>query len=213
MIKVFPPKSIKSKKEVDFYPEISTYFQEYMQSDFDSFSSSKIKVYFTHTMTLPKGLKKIIFDNNLCIDSLTEFAEKAPELFLDIFGIVTDGINFRLVILEIKYGKVVGLTELSQLVGYSMVSSSTYGFLINVDGQTSKILKDILSTNHQITDIVTEYNGFVLHHYFNVMEWDSLSKNIRYTNYGEINSIDKLCQYLMTDLQLDEVCQKIDSER
>lgn len=207
---MIPPKCVKSKKEVDFYPEIAAYFQEYMQSDFDSFSNSKIKVYFTHSLTLPKGLQKIISDNHLCIESLTKFAKRAPELFLDIFGIATDGVNFRLVILEIKYGKAVGLTELSQLVGYSMVSSSTYGFLINVDGQTSKILKDILSTNHQITDIVTEYNGFVQHHYFNVMEWDSLSKNIRYTNYGEINSIDKLCQYITTDMQLDEVVQKID---
>lgn len=200
----------KQKKEVDFYPEISLYFQEYMQSDFDAFTSSKIKVFFTHSLTLPKGLEKIISDNQLCVKSLTEFAKKAPELFLDIFGVVTDGASFRLVILEIKYGKAVGLTELSQLVGYSMVSSSTYGFLINVDGQTSKILKDILATNHQITDIVTQYNGFVQHHYFNVMEWDSLSKNIRYTNYGEINSIDKLCEYLITDLQLEEICQSID---
>lgn len=198
-------------KEVDFYPEIASYFSENMQANFDCYQNRKLNVYFAHTQTLERGLKSIISTYSLSIKKLDDFVAKAPPLFLDIFGIVTDGIDFELVILEIKYVHAVGLTELSQLVGYSMVSSSTYGFLINVDGRPSPYLQTILATNDTISDIVTDYNGNIQHHYFNVMEWDSISKNIRYTTYGKICSISSLCESIERDFDLLEIVRKIDA--
>lgn len=200
-------------KEVDYYPEIAKYFTENMQANFDCYSKRKLKVYFAHTITLAKGLNSIIEKNSLNIPSLSEFALKAPTLFLDIFGVVTDGTDFELVILEIKLKSSIGLTELSQLVGYSMVSSSTYGFLIDVDGQPSDYLKNILATNEEITDIKTDYQGQIHHHFFNVMEWDSISKNIRYTTYGPITTISKLCDCIEQDFATLELCRIIEDNQ
>ena len=173
------------------------FIKEQIESNFSA-QGHPLKVY-CQKGDLNKGLQKIIQDNQIEVPSILEFARTAPPLSLDIFALVTDGSHFEMLIIEVKLLNSVGLSELSQLIGYCIVSNSQYGLLINIDGFESSRLTDIIVNEPDVTHIVRSLDGWTkrVDHRIGVMQWDSCTKNITYSGHGFIKSIPKLCEELL----------------
>ncbi len=195
---------MKDRNEVSYYPEIMLFVKTQIESNFYA-ARKPLKVYFK-TGEIRKGLSEIIQENGINAPSILEFANKTPPLSLDIFGLITDGSLYELLILEVKLRNSVGLAELSQLTGYCIVSNAQYGILVNINGGISERLKELLINEPNVTHIERlvrfpqSYNGGneskKVEHDIGVMEWDSETQNLTYTGYGGIRSISELCNKL-----------------
>ena len=130
---------------------------------------------------------------------VTSFAKKVPPLNLDIFALITDSVNFELLILEVKLLKGAGLKELSQLIGYCLVSGAKYGLLINIDNGASPRLSHILSSEEHISHIHVLHDNIIYEHCLGFMQWDSLTKSFEYSNLGTIKSLSDLSRKLLVD--------------
>lgn len=184
------------RNEVSYYPEIMDFIKNQIESNFKA-SKSPLKVY-CKTGELKKGLAEIISENGITTPSIVSFANSTPPLFLDIFALITDGTDYELLIVEVKLLENVGLAQLSQLIGYCIVSNAQYGLLINVNGGESPRLVDLLSNEPDVTYIrrMLAYSSRLVEHNLGVMEWDSDVQNLYYSGYGRIQSISKLCEML-----------------
>jgi hypothetical protein len=184
------------RNEVSYYPEIMDFIKNQIESNFKA-SKNPLKVY-CKTGELKKGLAEIISENGITTPSIVSFANSTPPLSLDIFALITDGIDYELLIVEVKLLENVGLAQLSQLIGYCIVSNAQYGLLINVNGGESPRLVDLLSNEPDVTYIrrMLAYSSRLVEHNLGVMEWDSDVQNLYYSGYGRIQSISKLCEML-----------------
>ena len=189
---------MKGRNEVSFYPEIMAYVKEIIESNFRA-AKNPLKVY-CKSGELRKGLHQIISENGIRTKSIIDFASSTPPLSLDIFALITDGKKYELLIMEIKLVKAMGLSELSQLIGYCIVSNAQYGLLINVDNGVSPRLQDLLVNEKNVTDIVrnvqTRNAMSTVEHCLGVMEWDSVTKSLNYTGHGKIRTMSELCKML-----------------
>ena len=127
-----------------------------------------------------------------------EFAHSTPPLSLDIFALITDGVKYELLILEVKRLRSVGLTQLSQLIGYCIVSNAQYGLLINVDGGESPRLTHLITNEPDLMHIVRPLGKrqATIEHNLGVMEWDSETQNMTYTACGASRTLSELCKKL-----------------
>lgn len=181
--------------EVDYYPEIMQYVKEQIESNFAA-SGHSLKVY-CKTGELRKGLQAIINENGITTPSIVKFAASTPPLSLDIFGLITDGVDYQLLIMEIKLRSSIGLTELSQLLGYCVVSDANYGLLINIEGGVSPRLTDLLQNEPGLFDFDIEKKRRTrTSHKFGVMTWDSETQVVNYTGYGGIRTMGELCKLI-----------------
>ena len=189
---------MKKRNEESFYDEIMVFIKNQIESNFLS-AKRQLKVYCKKG-ELRKGLHEIVAENGLNIKTITDFINKTPPLSLDIFTLITDGIDFQLLVIEVKLLRSVGLQQLSQLIGYTVVSRARYGLLINVDGGESERLTELIHSDEDLMTInQIMSNGKVINHHYGVMEWDSLTHNLTYTGSGEIGTIPKLCKHLSSD--------------
>ena len=186
------------RNEVSYYPEIMEFIKNQIESNFKA-SKNPLKVY-CKTGALKEGLAEIISENSITTPSIVSFANSTPPLSLDIFALITDGIDYELLIVEVKLLENVGLGQLSQLIGYCIVSNAQYGLLINVNGGESQRLLDLLTNEPDVTYIrrMLAYDSRLVEHNLGVMEWDSDVQNLYYSGYGRIQSISKLCEMLAT---------------
>ena len=186
----------QDKKEVSYYPEITKFIEAQIKSNFKS-KGANINVYW-EIGELKTKLKKIIEEHPLECKCAIIMANKVLPLNLDIFGLVTNGIQFKIIILEIKKRNSVGLSEWSQLLGYTMVADASYGLLINVDSGASQRLTDILTFEKDLSKIqrVKQEKNEIKEHLLGFMEWNSLTKNFEYSNLGELHSISALTDKL-----------------
>jgi len=184
------------RNEVSYYPEIMDFIKNQIESNFKA-SKNPLKVY-CKTGELKKGLAEIIAENGITTPSIVNFANSTPPLSLDIFALITDGVDYELLIIEVKLLENVGLSQLSQLIGYCIVSNAQYGLLINVNGGESPRLVDLLSNEPDVTYIrrMLAYGSRLVEHNLGVMEWDSDVQNLYYSGYGRIETISKLCEML-----------------
>lgn len=182
------------RNEVSYYGEIMAFIKEQIESNFSAWEKP-LKVY-CKTGELQKGLREIVRENSITTPSIIKFADSTPPLSLDIFALITDGTKYELLILEVKLLGSVGLTQLSQLIGYCIVSNAQYGLLINVNGGESSRLTNLIMNEPDLMYIVrslTSRNATVEHN-LGVMEWDSDTQNLTYTGYGAIRTISELCK-------------------
>lgn len=182
------------RNEVSYYGEIMAFIKEQIESNFSAWEKP-LKVY-CKTGELQKGLREIVRENSITTPSIIKFADSTPPLSLDIFALITDGTKYELLILEVKLLGSVGLTQLSQLIGYCIVSNAQYGLLINVNGGESPRLTNLIMNEPDLMYIVrslTSRNATVEHN-LGVMEWDSDTQNLTYTGYGAIRTISELCK-------------------
>ena len=182
------------RNEVSYYGEIMAFIKEQIESNFSAWEKP-LKVY-CKTGELQKGLREIVRENSITTPSIVKFADSTPPLSLDIFALIPDGTKYELLILEVKLLGSVGLTQLSQLIGYCIVSNAQYGLLINVNGGESPRLTNLIMNEPDLMYIVrslTSRNATVEHN-LGVMEWDSDTQNLTYTGYGAIRTISELCK-------------------
>lgn len=179
------------RNEISYYPEIQRYIETQLISNFKYSSNQDLHV-FWGIGELRSNLLKIISSNWEICRNAFDFANMLPPLNLDIFGLITDGENYDLLILEVKLLKSAGLKEWSQLVGYCLVSKAKYGFLINIDGTASSRLSDILNSDSSISKIVTIESNNEIVHKLGFLEWDSVTQDFAYTNLGYLRSLSKL---------------------
>ena len=184
------------RNEVSYYDEIMNFIKEQIESNFAS-ARRPLKVY-CKTGELKKGLENIIEENKLTAKSILDFAASTPPLSLDIFALITDGEAYELLIIEVKLLNSVGLSQLSQLIGYCIVSNAQYGLLVNVTGGESPRLLDLITNEPDITHIVRyiKKSNSTIEHDLGVMEWDEETGNMLYTGYGGIRSLSELCMKL-----------------
>ena len=200
----------KVRNEESYYPEIMDFVKLQIESNFYA-SKNPLKVY-CKTGELRSGLEEIIRENNIETPSILEFASSTPPLSLDIFGLITDGSFYELLIIEVKLLKSVGLAQLSQLIGYCIVSNARYGLLVNVNGGESPRLMELLVNEPNLTCIKrivplyqvdkSTYNNTTIEHNLGVMEWDSDTQNLMYTGYGGIKSLSELCNKISASFSI-----------
>lgn len=190
------------RNEVSYYPEIQQFIGAQLKSNFRAQHHRELEV-FWGIGELKTNLQRIIKENPEKCMCASAFAQRVPPLNLDIFALITDGIKFELLILEVKLMKSVGLKEWSQLVGYCLVSGAKYGLLVNIDNGSSPRLSQILSTEAHLSHIRTLVMDNINEHCLGFMQWDSLTQNFEYSNLGLIKSLSALCEELAKDFITD----------
>ena len=188
-----------SRNEVSYYPEIQQFIEAQIKSNLHA-QNRELEV-FWGIGELKTNLNRIINDNPDKCNCAKAFAQRVPPLNLDIFALITDGIKFELLILEVKLMSSVGLKEWSQLVGYCLVSGAKYGLLVNIDNGASPRLAQILSTEEHLSQIRTIVHDNVYEHCLGFMQWDSLTQNFEYSNLGIIKSLSELSSKLAEKFQ------------
>lgn len=183
------------RNEVSYYPEIQQFIETQLKSNFRAQHHRELEV-FWGIGELKTNLQRIINSNPEKCNCAAAFAQRVPPLNLDIFALITDGIKFELLILEVKLMNSAGLKEWSQLVGYCLVSGAKYGLLVNIDNGSSPRLSQILSTEDHLSHIKTLVNEELHEHCLGFMQWDSLTQNFEYSNLGLIKSLSELSEEL-----------------
>lgn len=188
----------RSRNEVSFYPEIQSFIEAQLKSNFRARRQRELSV-FWGIGELKTNLQRIIAENPSKCSCVTEFAQRVPPLNLDIFALITDGTQFEILILEVKLMNSAGLKEWSQLVGYCLVSGAKYGLLVNINNGASPRLAHILSTESHISNIQTIVDSERHEHRLGFMQWDSLTQSFEYGNLGLIKSLSALSEHLVSD--------------
>lgn len=188
----------KKRNEVSYYPEIQRFIEDQIKSNLLAKGIDDIEV-FWGIGELKTNLKDIVRRNPEKCQCVEVFSKRTLPLNLDIFALVTNGIKFELLILEVKLMNSAGLKEWSQLVGYCLVSDAKYGLLVNIDAGASDRLSDILRTEQKLSQIKTITNFGTKDHYLGFMQWDSLTQSFDYTNLGVIKSLSDLTDKLTDD--------------
>ena len=183
------------RNEVSYYPEIQAFIEAQLRSDFLVSNHRELFVYWG-IGELKTNLQRIINENQDNCSCATKFAERVPALSLDIFALITDGVKFELLILEIKRVKSAGLSEWSQLVGYCLVSGAKYGLLVNIDNGGSPRLTQMLQMENHISHIKTQVKDESREHMLGFMQWNSLTHNFEYSSLGSIKSLSELSSKL-----------------
>jgi len=182
----------EKRREVSYYPEIMSAIKEQIESNFRS-AERKLHV-FTCIGELSAGLRKLVNDHPDTCSCVRDFADRVPPLSLDIFALITNGIKYELLILEVKVGKSAGLSEWSQLLGYCVVSNAEYGLLVNINNGASSRLQNLLRNEPHVSQIVRDVSGEMVTHKLGFLEWNSNTVNFEYSNMGKIRSISALCE-------------------
>lgn len=186
------------KNEVAHYPEITKYIEAQIKSNFRANGITNIEVFWKSGELKTKLLELIQEYPEKC-ECLRTFCRNTNPLNLDIFGVVTDGNKFEIVILEVKLLNTVGLSEWSQLLGYSIVSDAKYGLLINIDGGASSRLIGILSSNADASKVVRRKdNGEEITHLLGFMQWNTVTQNFEYSTLGQLWSLSALSKELLS---------------
>ena len=185
------------KNEIAYYPEITRFIGFQLQSNLRVEGVDDVYIYWKNG-ELTSGLKELLREHPVECGCLAEYSRITPPLNLDIFGVVTNGIKFEIVILEIKLKDAVGLNEWSQLIGYNLVSDAKYGLLINIDAGASERLTRILSFDEDASRIIRKRkNGTMVEHLLGFMQWNSVTQNFEYSNMGQISSLSSLSSILI----------------
>ncbi|MDE7219614.1 MAG: hypothetical protein K2O45_08350 [Oscillospiraceae bacterium] len=186
------------RNELSYYPEIQAFIEAQLKSNFRAERQRELEV-FWGIGELKSNLRRILSENPEKCACARTFAQQVPPLNLDVFALVTDGVKYELLILEVKLMNSAGLKEWSQLVGYCLVSGAKYGLLVNIDNGASPRLSQILSTEEHISHIRTNVNNASREHCLGFMQWDSLTQNFEYSNLGFIKSLSALSSQLISE--------------
>ena len=189
------------KKEIEYYDEISEFLTSEIQANLGRGENITVDSIMDELHT---GLKTLEIDGRIHSGLLHQYAQQCNTLYIDIAIVIQNKTNdlFEIINFEIKREKKLGLTNLSQLIGYCLVSDSRFGVLVNVDHGCSEHFKSILNTDKDLTNIHRIKENQVVEHKFGVMVWESKTKNMTYTNEGSILTIPKLCEMLRENLRI-----------
>ncbi|AIZ56725.1 hypothetical protein Mpt1_c08490 [Candidatus Methanoplasma termitum] len=185
------------KNEVAHYEEITAFIEAQLKSNFLIKKKSDISLYWK-SGELTSKIKELISEHPQKCACLQAFSRNTPPLNLDIFGVVTDGKKFEIVIIEVKLRENVGLAEWSQLLGYCVVSDAKFGLLVNIDAGASSRLSNILVSEIDASKVIRiKANGKEAVHFLGLMQWNTVTKNFEYSNLGQVWSISALSEMLI----------------
>lgn len=183
--------AMNDRKEIHYYQEIATAAVNLIRANISNPDQYEI---YSIIGDIKAGLQTLIANNGGAGDLLKNFSKTVHRLLLDVTIIVENKSTkkFELIIFEVKKTPTLGLTQLSQLIGYCLVSKAKLGVLINVDKAVSGDFSLILDSDADLTKISRFIDGNTLTHELGVMIWNSDTQNIIYTNSGAIKSIPDL---------------------
>lgn len=186
------------KIEVDYYPEIASAIKDLFISNFTA-TGLEVQALVGE---ISGAIGTLIANGYPAGEMLKEYGEKVHRLHLDISILVENKANgkFEIIIFEVKKTKRMGLSELSQLIGYCLVSRAKFGILVNVDNSVSGEFSVILDADKDLTKIVRVVNGEEVVHKLGVMVWNSNTKKLQYTQSGEIKTLPELISLVEKDL-------------
>lgn len=176
------------KRETDYYPEISRYLVEQLAANLANAHRYHVAAI---TGELRKNLLQHISHTNVGGIALREFAEGLADLQTDIAILLLnlETLSFEILIVEVKLEKTVGLTQLSQLVGYCLVSGARLGLLVNVGGGASAGLINKLARDPELSRITRSLQRGELEHKLGVMFWNPESLRLTYSNLGVLRTL------------------------
>lgn len=179
------------KIEVDYYKEIAIALISLFESNFKNSKKFRVKALIGE---IGSAIKTIIANGYDAGCALNEFSKGVHRLHLDVSILVENVENgkFEIIIFEIKKTKRLGLTELSQLIGYCLVSKCEFGVLVNVDNTVSSEFSIILDSDKDLTSIIRLIDGKEIKHQLGVMTWNSNTQRFEYTQSGSIKSLPEL---------------------
>lgn len=110
--------------------------------------------------------------------------------------------KFQIIIVEAKLLGSAGLTELSQLIGYCLVTKAGFGLLINVNGGASNELATILNQDLDLTKIQRKltHEPFEITHKIGVMSYSSETKNLSYIPTSALKSLPQVIEEIVTSI-------------
>lgn len=185
------------KNEIAHYPEITRFIEAQLKSNFAAKGIKDIEIYWK-SGELTTKIKELIEEHPEKCQCMKTYSRNMYPLNLDIFGIITNGEKFEIVILEVKLRESVGLAEWSQLLGYNVVSNAKFGLLINIDNGASSRLSAILSSDEDVSKIIRRKNhGEEMTHLLGFMQWNTLTQNFEYSAMGQLWSLSALSQELI----------------
>jgi hypothetical protein len=184
------------KNEVFYYPEITSFIEMQLQSNFRARNKNNIHIYWK-IGEMKSKIEELFTEHPVECNCLKNFVRKMPSLNVDIFAVITDGLKFELLILEVKLVKSAGLAQLSQLIGYCMVTDCKYGLLVNIDGGASDRLIDLLQHNTAVSKIVRIKDNNKIETLLGFMEWNSITKNFEYSGLGQLCSLSAISDKLI----------------
>lgn len=180
-----------SKIEVDYYEEIGKSLFKLITANLEKNNHYNVKILIGE---IRSALQTLIVNGYEAGELLKTFSKKIHRLHLDITVLIENSKTgkFEIVIFEIKRTKKLGLSELSQLIGYCLVSKSKFGILMNVDNSVSTEFSLIIDSDKDLTHIVRIIDKKQTTHELGVMIWNSNTQNITYTGSGAIKTISEL---------------------
>lgn len=184
--------------ETDYYQEITAELVKQIQNNIDD-EQYVIKPIIGE---ISSGLRTLIANGYEAGEYLKDYSLAVHRLHLDISIIIENRVNknFEVVIFEIKKVSNLGLSELSQLIGYCLVSKAKFGVLINIDKAVSKDFSIILDGDKDLTNILRLIDDKKICHQLGVMKWNSKTLKIEYTNSGAIKSLPALAEKIVDAL-------------
>ena len=188
-----------NKIEIDYYNEIAESLVDTVIANLDE-SKFIVKILIGE---ISSALRTLIANGYEAGELLQKFSKNVHKLHLDITLLVENVANgkFELIIFEIKRTKKLGLSELSQLIGYCLVSKCRFGILMNVDNSVSSEFSVILDGDKDLTKITRLIDQQKVEHEFGVMIWNSTTQKITYTEAGEIKTIPQLTQKIINSIK------------
>lgn len=180
------------KGEVDYYVEIGEAILQQFKSNLTD-PNYEVKVLVGE---ISSALRTLFANGYFPKKKLNDFVSSLHKLHLDISLLIENPLNgnFEIIIFEIKKVKSLGLAELSQLIGYCLVSKSKFGILLNIDNSVSKEFSLILDSDDDLTHIRRLIGNDLCEHFFGVMVWNSNTGNFEYVNSGIIKNMPQLVE-------------------
>jgi hypothetical protein len=191
----------KPRGETGHYQEIAQAAVRLLADNFPAGSNFEVHPLIGEVRT---QLRSLLAKTQLGSAAADRLAEEIQTLDLDISLFVRNPANdkFELIIFEVKKTSALGLAELSQLIGYSLVAKNHLNVLINVDHGIGSRLVTLLETDPDLTTITqTRQDGVVVKHEVGIMLWRSDTLDFNYTDTGAIASMPQLAGKIAESLR------------
>ncbi len=189
----------RKKIEVDYYKEIAKSITDFFVANLRQPQTYKVSPLIGEVSS---AIRTLIVNGYNAGKALEEYGKSVHRLHLDISLLIenTENGKFEIIIYEIKRTTKLGLNELSQLIGYCLVSQAKFGVLVNVDNSVSREFSVILDADKNLTKIVRLIDSQQITHKLGVMVWNSNTLKMEYTEAGAIKTMAELVEMIEDSL-------------
>jgi len=135
-------------------------------------------------------------DGVVASEALKTYAADVPKLRTDLAVLLDNPATnkFSLIIIEAKLLGSAGLTQLSQLIGYCLVTRAPYGLMVNINGGASGELTTILNVDQDIARIQRTLSGppHEITHKIGFLTYSTETKNLSYVPTSSVTSLPQV---------------------